>query len=84
MSAAPLLKEFCRNWTTVGAIAMLISYGIPTVAAVTPQGAFTTGTLVEIGDVDGLTSAMSNYLSEPFLCKRHGEAGRLRTSPCWH
>ncbi len=40
----------------------------------------TTGTLVEIGDVDGLTSAMSNYLSEPFLCKRHGEAGRLRAA----
>ena len=40
----------------------------------------TTGTLVEIGDVDGLTSALSDYLREPFLRKRHGEAGRRRAA----
>ena len=39
-----------------------------------------TGTLVEIGDVSGLTSAIGNYLREPFLRKRHGEAGRRRAA----
>ena len=37
-----------------------------------------TGTLVELGDIDGLVFAMTRYLQYPFWRKQHGEAGRKR------
>ncbi len=39
-----------------------------------------TGTLVETGDVAGLAGSIAAYLREPFLGKRHGEAGRRRAA----
>ncbi len=39
-----------------------------------------TGALVEIGDVTGLSNAMGRYLREPFVRKQHGEAGRRRAA----
>lgn len=36
------------------------------------------GTLVETGDVDGLAEAISAYLRDPALCRRHGVAARSR------
>ena len=39
-----------------------------------------TGTLVEIGDVAGLTAAIGRYLREPFVRQQHGEAGRRRAA----
>ena len=37
-----------------------------------------TGTLVQRGDVDGLTRALQRYLADPALVARHGEAARER------
>ena len=37
-----------------------------------------TGTLVEIGDIAELASALSRYLRESFVRKQHGETGRRR------
>ena len=38
----------------------------------------TTGQLVEMGNVAGLTEALRRYLRDPILRQRHGEAGRRR------
>ncbi len=37
-----------------------------------------TGTLVPVGDVDGLTAALDRYLSDAALRRAHGEAGQKR------
>ena len=37
-----------------------------------------TGTLVEVGDAAGLASALTRYLTDPALRRRHGEAGQRR------
>ena len=35
-----------------------------------------TGTLVDVGDVEGLAGAVTAYLTDPALRRRHGEAGQ--------
>ena len=37
-----------------------------------------TGLLVAAGDIDGFTTAAARLLRDPALCRRMGEAGRLR------
>jgi glycosyltransferase involved in cell wall biosynthesis len=43
-----------------------------------------TGTLVDLGDRDGLASALGRYLNDARLCARHGASARRRVADLFH
>lgn len=76
--AFPSYREGFPNVPLEAAAAGLPVVGFQATGTVDAVVDGTTGTLVEIGDAAGLSQALANYLREPFLRKRHGEAGRRR------
>jgi len=78
--AFPSYREGFPNVPLEAASAGLAVVGFRATGTIDAVVDGSTGTLVEIGDVAGLTSAIGNYLREPFLRKRHGKAGRHRAA----
>ena len=78
--AFPSYREGFPNVPLEAAAAGLPVVGFKATGTIDAVVDGSTGTLVEIGDVTALASAIGRYLREPNTRKQHGEAGRRRAA----
>jgi glycosyltransferase involved in cell wall biosynthesis len=78
--AFPSYREGFPNAPLEAAAASLPVAGFRATGTIDAVQDGVTGTLVDIGDVAGLASALEQYAADAALRARHGEAGRRRVS----
>jgi glycosyltransferase involved in cell wall biosynthesis len=76
--AFPTYREGFPNVVLEAAAAELPVVAFRATGAVDAVADGVTGKIVELGDSMALASALLDYLNDPELCTRHGQAGRAR------